>query len=71
MPKEHPTGYISLQDILNGEVEEKLEELSSYRPISIVSIVSKLFEKLTLTRFTSILEDNNLISDHEVGFREK
>lgn len=45
--------------------------LSSYRPISLLSIVSKLFEKLFLKRLTPFLNENNIIPDHQFGFRSK
>lgn len=44
---------------------------SSYRPISLLPILSKVFEKIFLVRLKPILEDNNVIPDHQFGFREK
>lgn len=44
---------------------------SSYRPISLLPMISKLFEKLLLKRLKPIIETNNLIPDHQFGFREK
>jgi len=42
---------------------------SSYRPISLLPILSKIFEKLLLRRLYPILESMNLIPDHQFGFR--
>jgi hypothetical protein len=44
-------------------------ESTSYRPISLLPITSKLFEKLLLKRLKLIVEDKNLIPDHQFGFR--
>lgn len=46
-------------------------ETSSYRPISLLPIISKLFEKLLLKRLKPIIESLNLIPEHQFGFREK
>lgn len=49
----------------------KLEHLlASYRPISLLPIFSKLFEKLLLKRLLPILENNNIIPAHQFGFRQ-
>ena len=45
-------------------------EVSSYRPISLLPVVSKLFEKLLLKRLKPIIEEKNLIPSHQFGFRE-
>lgn len=45
-------------------------EVSSYRPISLLPVLSKLFEKLLLKRLHPILADQNVIPDHQFGFRE-
>ncbi|MGR0295568.1 reverse transcriptase domain-containing protein, partial [Klebsiella pneumoniae] len=42
---------------------------SSYRPISLLPILSKLFEKLLLKRLLPIVESNNLFPTHQFGFR--
>jgi hypothetical protein len=43
--------------------------ITSYRPISLLPILSKLFEKLLLKRLNQIIEEQNLIPDHQFGFR--
>lgn len=42
---------------------------SSYRPISLLPVISKLFEKLLLKRMQPIIERKNLIPNHQFGFR--
>lgn len=46
-------------------------EVTSYRPISLLPIMSKLFEKLLLKRLNPIIEERHLIPDYQFGFREK
>ena len=43
----------------------------SYRPISLLPVISKLFEKLLIKRINPIIETRNLIPAHQFGFREK
>jgi hypothetical protein len=44
-------------------------ELTSYRPISLLPIVSKVFEKMLLKRLLPVVENNRLISNHKFDFR--
>lgn len=46
-----------------------LENPESYRPISLLPLCSKVFEKLLFKRIFSILEDSGCIPYHQFGFR--
>lgn len=46
-------------------------DVISYRPISLLPILSKLFEKALVRRIKPILIANKLIPDHQFGFRDK
>jgi hypothetical protein len=46
-------------------------ELTSYTPISLLLIVSKVFEKVFLKRFLPMVENNSLIPNHQFGFRKR
>jgi hypothetical protein len=46
------------------------EDLNNYRPISLLSVFSKILEKIVGNRLSSYLEFNNLISDSQYGFRK-
>jgi hypothetical protein len=46
-------------------------ELTSYWPISLLPIVSKVFEKLLLKRLLPIVEINRLIPNHQLSFRQR
>ena len=43
---------------------------SNYRPIALTSAVAKVFETLLNSHFIKHLESNNLLSDHQYGFRK-
>lgn len=45
--------------------------VSSYRPISLLTTLSKIFERLFLKRLLPILEKQNIIPDYQFGFRHK
>lgn len=47
------------------------QEVSSYRPILLLSVISKLFEKLLLKRLKPIIEEKKLIPTHQFGFRNR
>lgn len=44
---------------------------SSYRPISILPTLAKLFEKLLVKRLKHLLQSTELIPAHQFGFRER
>lgn len=46
-------------------------EVTSYRPISLIPIMAKVFEKLLLKRLSKIIEERRLIPNHQFGFRNK
>ena len=46
-------------------------EAASYRPISLLPVMSKLFEKLLIKRLKPVIERKNLIPNHQFGFRSK
>jgi hypothetical protein len=48
-------------------------ELTSYQPISLslLPIVSKVFEKILLKRLLPMVENNRLIPNHQFGFRQR
>ena len=47
------------------------QQMSNYRPISILPYISKLIEKIIYTRLMAHLNDNLILSDYQFGFRKK
>ena len=45
--------------------------VTSYRPISLLSVISKVFERLFLKRLLPVLEKHHIVPDHQFGFRHK
>ena len=48
---------------------EKTEELTNYRPKSILTCFSKIFEKLIYSRLISFFQKNSVLHDSQYGFR--
>ena len=46
-----------------------LDSIASFRPISPTSCVSKLFERIVLSRLLFFLESNSILSPRQAGFR--
>jgi hypothetical protein len=70
------TGYFAVQwkvvqVIMIPKPGEPLEKANSYRPISLLPIMSKVFEKAMLKRLRPTLEENRILPDHQFGFRRK
>ena len=47
----------------------KRDDLNNYRPISIIPVVAKVFERIVYDQVFTYLTDNNLLSSHQSGFR--
>lgn len=47
------------------------QSLNNYRPISILSTLSKILERLVYTRLISFLNQNSILSSNQYGFRKK
>lgn len=67
----YPAQWKIAQIILLSKPEKNLEEVILYRPISLLPVISKVFEKLLLKRIKPELEKDKTIPDHQFGFREQ
>ena len=56
-----PTSFIS---------QKTATSLIDYRPIAITSLISKTMETIITKQLLTFLETNNLLSDHQYGFRK-
>ena len=55
--------------ILMRKMGKPLDSPASFRPISLTSCVSKLFERIILSRLLFFLESNSILSPCQTGFR--
>ena len=46
-----------------------LNEMSNYRPISVLPVLSKVFERAVFNRLSQYLEKFKLLSEDQYGFR--
>ena len=46
-------------------------DVSNYRPISLLSTFSKIYEKIMYSRLTSFFDKNNVIYPRQYGFRSQ
>lgn len=44
--------------------------IDNYRPISVISNIAKIIEKIIKTRFNKFLNKYKILSKHQFGFRE-
>jgi hypothetical protein len=65
-----PSQWKVAKIVLILKTEKPPHALASYQPISLLPIVSKIFEKL-LTGLLPIIENNNLIPNHQFDFRQR
>ena len=61
---------LKMARVVLGHKSGSKDEIDNYRPISNLPVLSKVFEKLTLTRLCSFADKYNLISESQFGFRE-
>lgn len=45
-------------------------EVASYTPLSLLPVLSKLYEKVLLKRLQPIIKERSLIPNHQFGFRK-
>ena len=49
--------------------KEDPENVRNYRGITLLSCMSKLFTAISNKRINKVIEDNNILSDDQFGFR--
>lgn len=67
--KYFPQSWKVAQIIMIPKPGKPENEIASYRPISLLPIISKLFERLILKRLIPIIEEKQHIPQHQFGFR--
>lgn len=61
---------LKYSEIIPVPKNSKTEDLNTYRPISVLSNISKIFEKIIYIRMYEYLELNNLLCKEQFGFRK-
>lgn len=64
-----PSAWKQAEVIMIHKAGKPPNEASSYRPISLLSSIGKLFERLYVKRLKKIVEERKIIPDHQFGFR--
>jgi hypothetical protein len=65
-----PTSLKRAQIIMIQKPEKNSTDVSSYRPISLLPIISKVLEKLILKRINKDNNPHDWIPHHQFGFRQ-
>ena len=65
-----PKQWKVAQIILINKPGTPLKNVTSYRPISLLPILSKIFEIVIKNKLNHIITSNNLIPQHQFGFRK-
>lgn len=65
-----PSQWKCTQVIVIPKPNKPESDIASYRPFSLLAILSKILERLFLMRLLPILEANHIIPDHQFGFRQ-
>jgi hypothetical protein len=66
-----PSYWKAVEVIMIPKPGKPVNEVTSYRPTSLLPILSKLFEKLLLKRLKPILDEKQIIPTNQFGFRSK
>jgi hypothetical protein len=66
-----PAQWKVAQIIMIPKPGKPLEEVGSYRPISLLIIMRKIFEKAVLKRLRPIFEKNQILPGHQFEFRQQ
>jgi hypothetical protein len=65
-----PNAWKTTEVIMIPKPGKNLSEVESYRPISLLPIMSKLFEKLILRHLKPIIAEKHLVPTQQFGFRK-
>jgi hypothetical protein len=65
-----PNAWKTAEVIFILKPGKNLSEVESYRPVSLLPIMSKLFEKLILKRLKPIIAEKHLVPTNQFGFKK-
>ncbi|GBP38523.1 Probable RNA-directed DNA polymerase from transposon BS [Eumeta japonica] len=66
---QYPTQWKLAQVVMILKPGKQIEEVSSYRPISLLPLIGKLFERVILNKLRPHLD--TILPEHQFGFRQK
>lgn len=66
-----PQRWKTAQTVMIHKTEKSKKQASSYRPISLLSSISKLIERTIHERLKQKIEEMKILPDHQHGFRER
>lgn len=66
-----PTLWKTAKTVMILKQNKPRKQTDSYRPISLLSTISKVVEKVLLDRLQDILETRNILPPHQFGFRRE
>lgn len=66
-----PVQFKRAQLIVIPKPGKPLNQLNSYRPISLLPVMSKVFEKLFLKRLHTLIDEEVVVPSYQFGFRQK
>ncbi|GBP00744.1 Probable RNA-directed DNA polymerase from transposon X-element [Eumeta japonica] len=66
-----PSTWKQSEIVMISKPGKDVTQVTSYRPISLLPVLSKIFEKIVLKSLTPHIATTNLIPNHQFWFREK
>lgn len=66
-----PSSWKQSEIVMIPKSGKDVTQASSYRPISLLPVLSKIFERLLLKSLAPHVDSNSLIPNHQFGFRKK
>lgn len=66
-----PTVWKRAEVVMIHKKHKPRELASSYRPISLLSIIGKLFERIFLKRLMPMVDERKILPRHQFGFRKR
>ena len=71
----HPTGYpdasiLIFMKIFMYDAKRESDKVPNYRPISVLSFFSKIFEKIMCNTVVNFMDENDTFYQYQFGFRK-
>ena len=61
--------FLFTKDLASLRITVPKDDVGSYRPVSVTSVLGKVLEKLISVRMMDYINENNILSDDQFGFR--